>query len=128
MPYTAPSVETFKARFPEFASVSDSLIQLMLNEAFDQIGDLWYDRDRAQAQMLLTAHNLIMEGEPGRTSGEVITASGPLKSRRAGDTEEVFAGTSTFGATDSGDGYEATTYGRRYVALMRLNFPAICAV
>lgn len=125
MAYTPPTPASFKARYPEFAPVSDVLIQLVLQEAFDEVGDTWLERDRARAQMLLTAHKLTMEGEPGRSvSGQGSAGTGTVRRRKVGDVEVEFAtpgsGVGGFAAT----GYTATVYGQEFLALLKKNFPS----
>ncbi len=129
MPYVAPTASTFKARYPEFDAVSDVLIGLVLQEAFDEVGDTWLERDRARAQMLLTAHKLTMEGEPDRTTtGQGTAGTGAIKRDKVGDVETEFAGVTTSAGDSSALGYGLTTYGREFAALMRKNFPAIAVV
>lgn len=125
MAYVQPTPATFKARYPEFAPVSDVLIQLVLQEAFDEVGDTWLERDRARAQMLLTAHKLTIEGEPGRSvSGQGSAGTGTVRRRKVGDVETEFAtpgsGVGGFAAT----GYTSTVYGQEYLALLKKNFPS----
>jgi hypothetical protein len=129
MAYVAPTPGTFKARFPEFSAVSNDLVTLVLNEAFDHVGDTWLERDRARAQMLLAAHTLTMEGEPTRTNtGAGVGLSGAVKRRKVGDVETEFAGVGGGAGGSAGSGYSATVYGQQFLALMRKNFPAIAAV
>lgn len=129
MAYQQPTPETFKARYPEFTPVSDNLIQLVLNDAFADVGETWLERDRARAQMLLAAHILTMEGEPGRTTtGQGSAGTGFVKRRKVGDVETEFA---TPGASSGGgaaSGYASTTYGQEFLLLMRKNFPAVAVV
>ena len=129
MAYVAPTATTFKARYAEFADVSDVLIGLVLQEAFDEVGETWLERDRARAQMLLTAHKLTMEGEPDRTStGAGSAGTGLIKRDKVGDVETEFAGVTASAGDSSALGYGLTTYGREFAALMRKNFPAIAVV
>jgi hypothetical protein len=129
MAYTAPTATSFKARYPEFTPVSDDLITLVLDEAIAQVGDTWLERDRARAQMLLTAHMLTMEGEPARTNtGNGVGSSGAVKRRKVGDVETEFAGFGTGADGSAATGYASTVYGQEFAALMRKNFPAIAAV
>lgn len=129
MPYVQPTPATFKARYPEFAPVSDALIQLMLNEAFDEVGDTWLERDRARAQMLLVAHRLTLEGEPDRTtSGSGSAGIGAIKRDKVGDSETEFFGVSGSDGSGSAYGYSLTAYGREFLALLRKNFPAVAVV
>lgn len=129
MAYVAPTATTFKARFAEFADVSDVLIGLVLQEAFDDVGDTWLERDRARAQMLLAAHKLVMEGEPERTTtGQGIAGTGTIKRDKVGDVETEFAGVTQSAGDSSALGYGLSNYGREFAALMRKNFPAIAVV
>jgi hypothetical protein len=129
MAYQQPTPASFKARYPEFTPVSDTLVQLVLNDAFSEVGDSWLDKDRARAQMLWAAHTLTMEGEPGRTtSGQSSAGTGMVKRRKVGDVEVEFA---TAGSASGGGtlaGYSLTTYGQEFLALMRKNFPAVAVV
>jgi hypothetical protein len=129
MAYQTPTPETFKARYPEFMPVSDALVQLVLDDAIGDVGDTWLEKDRARAQMLLAAHILTMEGEPGRTTtGQSSAGTGFVRRRKVGDVEVEFA---TPGASASGvaaTGYDATAYGQAFIRLMRLNFPGPIAI
>lgn len=129
MAYTEPTPETFKARYPEFTPVSDALIQLMLNDAVAEVGETWVEKDRARAQMLLVAHWLTMEGEPGRTeTGQGAAGTGAIKRDKVGDVETEFA-TFGSGSQTAGSGtYMQTAYGQEFLALMRRNFPAVAVV
>ena len=129
MAYVTPTAATFKARYAEFAPVSDVLVGLVLVEAIDQVGTDWLERDRARAQMLLAAHTLTMEGEPGRTTtGASSAGTGAVKRRKVGDVEVEFAGNGGSAAGSASGGYSSTTYGQQYLALMRINFPSVLAV
>lgn len=129
MAYTAPTATTFKARYPEFAPVSDALIGLVLAETFDEVGDTWLERDRARAQMLLAAHKLTLEGEPKRsTAGTGAALNGAVKRHKVGDVEVEFAGVDISDSDTSRLGYGLTVYGREFAALMRKNFPAVAVV
>lgn len=128
MPYTPPSVSDLKARFPEFTAVSDALVNLILNgEAIPRVGEDWYERDRKTATLYLAAHLLAAEGEPDRSTGGASSSTGPIKRERAGDTEIEYAVTTSSADVTAGD-YASSTYGRRFLELLRLNFPAVVAV
>lgn len=123
MAYISPTPATFKVRFPEFVPVSDALVQMVLDEAIAAVGETWLERDRAKAQMLLAAHNLTMEGEPGRTvSGHGAAGTGMVRRRKVGDVETEFATPGSNVGGFAATGYTATTYGQQYAALMRMNF------
>lgn len=127
MAYTPPDAVALKARFPEFVSVPDNLVGLILAEAIGQVGESWIERDRAPATLYLAAHMLAMEGEPARSKGATGGAtSGPVKRRKVGDVETEFAGVS--GGATGATGYQASAYGVRYLDLLRKNFPAVAVV
>lgn len=138
MSYVEPTATTFKARYPEFTPVDDALVSLVLGESISEVGETWYENDRARAQMLLTAHNLSMEGEPLRSQaaedGAIYDPSaGAMKRRKVGDVEVEFQNAneqfgSSAGQERSGVGYENSHYGRQYKELLRKNFPAVLVV
>jgi len=126
----AISVEMFKARYPEFAPVSDALISLVLTESLDSIGDTWLQKDRTKAQMLLAAHKLASEGEPARSSGNGGggSTSGAVKRLKVGDVEVEYAGLTGTSGSGAASGFSTTVYGQQYLALLRLNFDGPIAV
>lgn len=130
MAYVPPTAADLKARFSEFATVSDTLVNLILAEAQAQVGETWLERDRKPATLYLAAHLMAMEGEPLRSNAGAVaatSATGPIKRVKVGDSETEFAG----GGGSSGEGassYTATEYGRRFLELMRRNFPAVAVV
>lgn len=127
MAYVPPTASDLKQRFPEFATVSNALVGLILAEASAQVGETWLERDRKPATLCLAAHMLAMEGEPGRTAtGQGSAVTGPVRRRKVGDVETEYAG---YGASEYGrSGYGASEYGRRFEELMRRNFPAVAVV
>jgi hypothetical protein len=126
MPYVQPTAASFKARYPEFTPVSDALIDLVLLEAIDQVGDTWLERDRARAQVLLTAHKLTLEGEPGRSeTGQGAAGTGFIKRDKVGDVETEFATpAAASGSSSSYGGYGGTIYGQEFWMLLKMNFPS----
>lgn len=130
MAYTAPTAADLKARFPEFAAVSDTLINLILEEASAQVGETWLERDRKPATLYLAAHLLTMEDEPGRSAtGQSGAATGPVRRRKVGDVEVEFAGAASVSATgENRNAYDLSAYGRQFMALLRKNFPAVAVV
>lgn len=130
MAYVPPTAADLKARFSEFTTVSDTLVNLILAEAQAQVGETWLERDRKPATLYLAAHLLTMEGEPGRTAtGQSGAATGPVRRRKVGDVEMEFA---TPGATgryaQASIGLDGTAYGQQFLRLQRLNFPAVAVV
>lgn len=128
--YTEPTAADLKARFPEFASVADATLELILAEAIGQVGETWIERDRRPAQLYLAAHMLTMEGEPARTqTGAGGAGTGAIASRSVGDVSVTFgprgSGVIASGATL---GFSDTTYGQQFLRLLRLNFPPIAVI
>lgn len=141
MAYVAPTVELFKTRFPEFDPVDDDLVDLVLAEAVGVVDATWVERDRASAQMYLTAHLLTVQGQPARSiagssgSGSNINLTGPVKRRKVGDVETEYAGASSINGGSNGGTFEgidqaygATPYGRQYLVIRNRNFRAPLAV
>lgn len=125
MAYVPPTAETFKIRYPEFSTVPDSLVTLVIAEAIEEVGDTWIERDRAKAQMLLTAHKLSIEGEPARSAtGKGTGTSGPVKRRKVGDVETEYAGMSSGSGGSAAHPYSGSTYGQQFWNLLKLNFPS----
>ena len=110
---TTPTLETFRARYPEFAGVDDALVTLILGEAAQDISDLWPDAHRATAIMLAAAHTIAAEGGAKRSGGAV---AGPITSRKVGDVQTSYGAVA--GATGSAAEEGSTQYGRR-LAQMR---------
>ena len=141
MAYVQPTPLAVKNRLPEFIAVPDSLINLLLNEAFDFIGETWLERDRAKAQIYYVGHLLALEGEPDRSNsasnggggGGGNSVKGHITSEKVGDVQVNYAGPSSSTSAGSGSGslvsaLGSTMYGRMLLMLMRLNFPAIGVV
>lgn len=119
MIYVAPTPAIFKARHPEFAGLTDPRIQAVLDEAIPHVGEDWLERDRQPAQMYLTAHMLVMEGALLATSAQVGGVAG-IGSVKVGDVAVTLKGTASGGASSSP--YDQTSYGQRYLELLRRNF------
>lgn len=137
MAYTEPTAESFKTRYPEFSVVADPLIELLIEEAIELVGDCWLEKDRAKGQTLWIAHTLSMEGEPARSkaiaegSSPSSAQSGPISSMKVGDVSITYKGRSDSGNSGSGTAaneYSKTPYGAQFYVLLRKNFPAIRAV
>lgn len=134
MAITPPSAGDFKARYPEFAQVSDTLIDLVLADAAGFVAETWRQADRIPAIMALAAHMLAMEGEPQRStggSGGAGAVSGPVQSAKVGDVSVTFKGWNVGAGGSSGpisDSYVQTAYGQRFLTYLRRNFPAVVVV
>lgn len=136
MPYTEPTVTTFKARYPEFSAVQNELVILVLNEAIVTVGDGWHEDDLAKAQSLLAAHSLVMEGEPQRSNAinNGGTANpgnvGPIIEMQDRDVRVKFANRLEITSGNSGLGdisqqYMQTQYGREYYLILCRNCDSV---
>lgn len=122
MPYTVPTVEDFQARFPEI-DAETSVIQTAINDAADMVDETWLEKDYQKAILFLAAHYVTIGSaeEAGMVGDEQTIASesfGPI-SVSYQKTESGAANGTTFATTG---------YGRRYLELLHLNFPAIAVV
>jgi hypothetical protein len=128
-----PSASDFKARYPEFTGVADSLVTSVIAEASPMVSGEWHEPDQKPAIMAFTAHLLSMEGYPARA---LLPAGAPLPAsagreivmRKVGDVTTQYAQASS-GAEGASSGLlgslTLTVYGRRFAQLLKLNAPAI---
>lgn len=131
MAYAPPTPHDFKARFPEFSDTPDAQIQALLDEAGLMVDESWLSQANYTAGMLyLTAHLLTEqqdagageEGGGGGVVGDVASESfGPL-------SVSYNRGGSSTATSDFASTYNTTFYGRRFLALLRVNKPAIVAI
>jgi hypothetical protein len=132
--YTPPSVAVFRARYPEFAAVPDATVEAVLTDAIAEVGTLWIEDDRKPAQLALTAHWLVGQGVLGgivAAGGGAVQTAGPVASVKVGDVETTFAkasGGSSGGSSGSLSDYLTTSYGQRFLALLRRSFPPVAIV
>lgn len=101
----------FRLRYPAFASVSDGLISYRLYEALGFVGDEWPEAGRTIARTAYAAHKL---AEAGSISGSIPAG---LTSFKSG----TFSATVSEGMA-SATGFDATVYGREFIALRRIAF------
>ena len=133
MPFTLPTAEAFKTRFPEFAEVADARIEAIIGEARSFVDETWIPADFAPAIRFLAAHMLAMEGANSDAPATVAT-TGPVQMVKVGDVSTEFSrpgGASMAGgdtAAMSDRWLNETAYGVRFLALRRRSFPAIHAV
>jgi hypothetical protein len=120
MPYTTPTYEEFIVRFPAFddeITWPQSMVEAVLTEAANNIDTTWREADYQPAIMYQTAHLLSTDNAVEEaTVGPETFISG-----------ESFAGMSTSysevqgGTLASSETWGGTTYGRRYLDLLRKN-------
>jgi hypothetical protein len=145
-----PTIDDFLTRYPEFVGYDAELVQLVLDDSNMRIAEgAWTDHDRAEASMALTAHRLVTtpgaapspwdeDDGSGGSSPPSGASPGAVKSRTVGDVRVEYETKSDYikgsggGSVSSGSGpladFYLTPYGRYYLYLMKLNFPAVAVV
>jgi hypothetical protein len=116
--YTPPTAANLVAVFPEFSSVSPSIITYYLNRAARSVDTSWTQGDFAHARMLLAAH-LMTLGGIGATAeaASVRDGSGQFKGMAIGSLRlERFDL-----AKSSASTFSTTRYGREFRSLLRCN-------
>lgn len=134
MAYEKPTLDEFRTRFPIFNdSASDELVEMLIEEAAGQVNTAWIESDYKPAILYLTAHLIATDnsaegsdpgsGVGGDSGGEIASESwGPISvSYRARSIPKM--GDNAFDQF-----YGTTSYGRRYMILVRRSFPAILVV
>lgn len=118
MPYTTPTAQQLKTRHPAFVDLDSDYVDAVIADAARLIDSTWFEADYQPAIMYLAAHMMTLEGNnDGDDKGVVV-------SERIGDASASYAAP---GAQSSVSDYQATSYGRRYLQLLRVNQPAILA-
>ena len=112
MPYTPPTADDLKTRFPAFSGVDDAVVEYWIDDAARVVDESWPENSFAPAIMAHAAH---MMTEVGVLGGGAIPAG--VTSFKSG----------TFSATisdrvASATGYGTSFYGRQFLALRRAAF------
>lgn len=111
MSYTAPTSSDLIARYPAFTSVNTATIDYWLAQAATEVGSTWPDDARANAQLAWSAHRMVEVGVVGITG---VNGGSGVSSFKSGS----FSATLTDAAANR-TGFDATVYGREYLALQR---------
>lgn len=128
MPYETPTYEQFVARFPIFNDDDPAIVNALLLEATSTIDQEWVETDYQPAIMYLTAHLIATDNSE---EGEDVEFGSP---GGGGVVSESFNGMSVsysqkvLPESQLSSLYGSTEYGRRYLALLRRNKPAIVAI
>lgn len=125
MPYTTPTYADFITRFPVFDNVikwPQATVEAVLAECALNIDISWLEHDYQPAIMNMAAHILSIEAE--------ATAAGPSTGPEKFLASESFAGmsrswqkVSNTGGFSNNEIWGSTSYGRRYLDLLRKNRP-----
>lgn len=119
MPYTQATAADLKARFARFAAVADETIDIWLTTARRDVDASWCEDDRAYAEMLLAAHHLTTEGFG--TGTEAQLAADGLAGMQSIKSGQLSLTVSDAMANAKPGSVESTTYGQRFLELLRKN-------
>lgn len=127
MPYIVPTAADLVARFPGFAAVPAPTIAGAIAEAQSRVDQTWLPNDFGIALMLLAAHTMTLDGL-GTGAEAAAAAAGALgfQSMRSGSLS-LDRGQGS-GASQDSSMLQQTTYGRRFLALLKVNQPPVAAV
>lgn len=120
MPYTTPTREEFKTRFPIFAAKTDEAIDAALLEASGQVDESWREQDYQIALMYLAAHLLATDNSAAGEEPEIGAAAGQVASESFGGMSISYASTSESNAANKSQ-WGTTEYGRRYYGYLIKN-------
>lgn len=127
MPYTLPTADQFATRFPIFADADSDLVTALIAEAGGQVDQSWEEADYQPAIMYLAAHLLASDssqaGDDVGSGGAGAIASESFSGmsvsyQRAGSQSTFFTNSD----------YGSTSYGRRYLNLLKRNKPAVVSI
>ena len=118
MPPTSTDLTT---RFPAFAGVDPAVLGRALTEAATRVDTTWTTGDYPLGVMLYAAHVLTLDGL-GTGAEATMAAAGALgfQSMQSGSLQLGQAG-----GSEGRSVLELTTYGRRFLALLKVNQPAV---
>jgi len=131
MPYTKPTVEQFRVKFPTFSGVGNPTISAAIDEASASVDQSWIEADYQPAILYLAAHIMAADGVlfDGLGAAGGMIAAGQVSEAKVGDAMVKLGGAgSGSGGGGSSSGYSSTPYGQRYLQLLRRNQPAIALV
>ena len=124
MPYIIPAAADLAARFPGFAAVAPAVVANAIGEAQSRVDTTWLPEDFTIAIMLLAAHTMTLDGL-GTGAEAASAAAGTLgyTSLRAGSLslDRRHPGEKTQDTSLLSE----TTFGRRFLALLKVNQPAV---
>lgn len=118
-----PDLATFRALFPEFATVPDATVQLYLDDALDHLSVGAWGRCYAKAVLNYAAHELALAQARAASAvdtggGVVVPQTGVLASGSEEGISFAFAQSST-PKSFTQEWLSQTPYGQAYLALQR---------
>ena len=111
----------FKTRFPEFASIADSRVQIFLDDAECELDPNIWDLSGCdlfeRGVFYLAAHLLTLNERGQKTPAGSTSGVGMLTMKRAGEVSVSYGGVSNMTASDSY--LSSTIYGQEFMRLQR---------
>lgn len=120
MSYTAPTLDDFVLRFPEFKETPAYKINAAMIEVMRSVDETWIEGDYIPAILYLTAH--VLSGDI--SAAETVGNGGEIASESIGRISISYRQT----ASGGGAGLLSTSYGTKYAELRRLNHPPFLIV
>lgn len=111
-----PTITDFRARFPEFNAVDDTIVQLNLNDAIDFISETKFGDKYAVVTLFYSAHLLALSQKATASMGQGAPG-GPITSSSAGGLSVSFA--SAVPTSTSESWFLSTSYGQRFLQYVR---------
>jgi hypothetical protein len=129
MPYVDPDLAMFRARFPVFADSPDAQITLILAEAVSKVDQTWREADYQPAILYLAAH--LLATDDSQVDDLVVvgdTGSANIASESFGGMSVSYAKNSATSLNAFVNEFSTTVYGKRFLTLVRANFPGMVLV
>ncbi len=125
MAYVAPTAAELKARHTAFAAVPDVTVEAYLTEAARMVDESWLEGDFKSARMYYAAHLMVLDGlgdsKEAKIAGLVLSGLKTIKIANLG----VGFDKAKEGSSKTLSTLTTTSYGQRFVDLLRLNKPAV---
>jgi len=115
-----PTATSMKLKFPEFRDVEDATIEFAIEEASYGVGDNWTS-GAGLAVMYFAAHLIAA----GKVAGDIMSgeSTGDIASESIGRISIKYNKPQTTSASEAtADELASSSYGRRYLEFMSLNF------
>ena len=120
---TLPTAADLVGRFATFAATPTATVTAAIAEAGARVDATWTAADSTLGVLLYAAHVLTLDGQ-GTSAEAALAAAGALgiSMFKAGTLERERR---TVTGADAGNLLTETTYGRRFLTLLRVNQPAV---
>lgn len=118
MAYETPTVSELVTRYPAFAEVPVSTVELYIADALGAVDTSWLAGDYGPAVCAKAAHDMALLGLGSQSEAAGHVAAG-VTSLRSGNFQVQFSADAVKSASKGG--LDATPYGRAYKLLLKKN-------